>query len=37
LSLAAIAAVAVPIAAIWAWVAFRLGRKQEQLALQHST
>ena len=37
LSLAAIAAVAVPIAAIWAWVAFRLGRKQEQLALQQST
>lgn len=37
LSLAGIAAVAVPIAAIWAWVAFRLGRKQEQLALQQST
>ena len=30
--LAAIALIAVPVAGIWGWVAFRLGKKQEQLA-----
>ena len=31
-SLAAIAFIAVPLAALWAWVSFRLGKRQEQLA-----
>ncbi len=31
-SLAAIAFIAVPLAGLWAWVAFRLGKRQEQLA-----
>jgi len=34
LSLAAIALMAVPLAGIWGWVAFTLGRKQEKLATQ---
>jgi AAA family ATP:ADP antiporter len=36
LSLAAIALIAVPVAGIWGWVAFTLGKKQEELALQHT-
>ena len=35
-SLAAIALIAVPVAGIWGWVAFRLGKKQEQLAWQQA-
>lgn len=31
-SLAAIAFIAVPLAGLWAWVSFRLGKQQEQLA-----
>jgi AAA family ATP:ADP antiporter len=32
LGLGAIAFVAVPVAALWAWLAYRLGRRQEALA-----
>ena len=35
-SLAAIALVAVPLAAVWAWISFKLGRRQTQLAAQLS-
>lgn len=35
-SLAAIALIAVPVAGVWGWVAFRLGKKQEQLASQQA-
>ncbi len=36
MNLAAIALIAVPVAGIWGWVAFTLGKKQEQLAFQHT-
>lgn len=35
LTLSGIAIIAVPLALLWAWVAFKLGRKQTQLAKQH--
>lgn len=34
LSLAAIALVAVPLAGVWAWISFKLGKRQTQLAKQ---
>jgi AAA family ATP:ADP antiporter len=34
LSLATLAWIAVPLAGIWAWISFRLGRRQAQLAAQ---
>ena len=35
ISLAFIALIAVPLAAVWAWIAFRLGRRQTELANQN--
>ncbi len=35
ISLAGIALVAVPLAGIWAWISFRLGKRQTQLATQN--
>jgi AAA family ATP:ADP antiporter len=37
LSLGAIAFVAVPVAGLWAWLAYRLGRRQEALGAAHAT
>jgi AAA family ATP:ADP antiporter len=35
ISLAVIALIAVPLSAVWAWIAFRLGRRQTELANQN--
>jgi len=36
ISLAGIALVAVPLTAVWAWISFKLGRRQAQLANQNT-